>query len=178
MPGLRDLLNIAEHDSESETPTLTRGLRPITLPEVPNAIPVTLNGRDLTLDRRTLEFLLCDTKLAALITGPHDTPLNLGREKRTATRAQRTALRVRDRGCIFPGCDRPPHWCDAHHITYWDNGGLTDLRNLALLCRAHHRLIHKPNWAIRIDDDGHPTITYMGVPQPRNARPPPWPAAA
>ena len=27
----------------------------------------------------------------------------------------RRALIARDRGCAFPGCDRPPHWCHAHH---------------------------------------------------------------
>ena len=49
---------------------------------------------------------------------------------------------VRDRYCRFPGCDRLHPWCDAHHVVHWADGGLTALRNLILLCRRHHRLIH------------------------------------
>jgi len=48
--------------------------------------------------------------------------------------AQRKALIVRDGGCIFPGCDRPASWCDAHHIIHWLDSGPTDLWNLCLLC--------------------------------------------
>ncbi len=48
-------------------------------------------------------------------------------------------LAVRDGGCVFPGCDRPLAWCDAHHLRHWLHGGPTDLANLVLLCRAHHR---------------------------------------
>jgi len=48
----------------------------------------------------------------------------------------------RDGGCRFPGCDRPPGWCDAHHIVHWAHGGPTALDNLVLLCRPHHRLLH------------------------------------
>ena len=43
--------------------------------------------------------------------------LAYGRTRRLATPAQRLALAARDRGYSFPGCDRPPTWCQAHHIT-------------------------------------------------------------
>jgi hypothetical protein len=70
-------------------------------------------------------------------------PLEVGRATRVVSAAQRTALGVRDGGCVFPGCDRPPAWCDAHHLRHWLHGGATDLANLALLCRAHHRAVHE-----------------------------------
>ena len=33
---------------------------------------------------------------------------------RTATPDQWRHLRLRDKGCTWPGCDRPPGWCQAH----------------------------------------------------------------
>ncbi|WP_237742717.1 HNH endonuclease signature motif containing protein [Actinopolymorpha alba] len=50
-------------------------------------------------------------------------------------------MELRDRGCAFPGCDRPPAWCHGHHIRSWLDGGSTTLANGTLLCGYHHRLI-------------------------------------
>ena len=72
--------------------------------------------------------------------------LAYGRTRRLATRAQRLALPARDRGCSFPGCDRPPTWCQAHHITPWQHGGHTDVDCLTLLCGHHHREFDKQGW--------------------------------
>ena len=47
----------------------------------------------------------------------------------------------RDRGCRVPGCDRD-RWLHVHHIEHWEDGGLSDTRNLLALCRRHHRLHH------------------------------------
>jgi hypothetical protein len=70
----------------------------------------------------------------------------------------RRALIVRDKGCAFPGCDRPPGWCEAHHIQSWLDGGSTALSNLVLLCNHHHERVHAQNWHITIVD-GHPEFT-------------------
>jgi hypothetical protein len=43
-----------------------------------------------------------------------------------------------------------PVACDAHHVVHWADGGGTDLANLVLLCRAHHRVIHTTGWEVRI----------------------------
>ncbi|MCC6183624.1 MAG: HNH endonuclease, partial [Microthrixaceae bacterium] len=56
------------------------------------------------------------------------------------------ALAVRDGHCVFPGCDRPASWCDAHHVTRHTDGGPTTIDNLALLCRHHHGVIHRTGW--------------------------------
>jgi hypothetical protein len=71
--------------------------------------------------------------------GAPSQPLEVGRASRVVQAAQRTALAVRDGGCAFPGCQRPLAWCEAHHLRHWLHGGPTDLANLALVCRAHHR---------------------------------------
>ncbi len=135
-------------------------------------IPVTLNDVPLLLPRSEIDTLTCDCHLRRIIIGADGEILDVGREKRTATPAQRTALTERDGCCIFPGCDRPPRWCDAHHIHEWDHHGPTDLYNLALLCRRHHRLMHrKTGWTIRTDPNGIPIVMFNGVDQPRNPRP-------
>ncbi len=79
-------------------------------------------------------------------------PLNLGRERRLFSRAQRLALAARDGGCRWPGCERPPSWCEAHHIDHWHrDGGRTDVADGILLCRHHHLLAHNNGWEIRRD---------------------------
>ena len=88
--------------------------------------------------------------------GAHGEPLDVGRAAATATAAIRRALEVRDRGCAFPGCDRPPGWADAHHIVHWADGGQTSIDNLVLLCGAHHRVIHHDDWTVRIAANGLP----------------------
>jgi hypothetical protein len=82
--------------------------------------------------------IACDASIVrAVMAGPSE-PLDLGRRTPLVSAAQRRAVILRDRSCRFPGCDRPPVWCDAHHIVHWEDGGPTDLCNLILLCRPPH----------------------------------------
>jgi hypothetical protein len=76
--------------------------------------------------------------------------LDMGRERRLFSGHLRRALVVRDRGCSFPGCDRPPRWCQGHHVRHWIDGGRTALSNAVLLCGFHHRLIHHSDWEVRM----------------------------
>lgn len=80
-------------------------------------------------------------------------PLDVGRASRLATTGQVKALRVRDGGCVHPGCPRTAAYCHAHHVTHWADGGGTDLSNLVLLCRHHHRSLHDGVWRLRADPD-------------------------
>ena len=97
---------------------------------------------------------LCDAAIIPVITNSLGVPLDLGRTVRYATRAQRHALATRDGGCVFPGCDAPAHWTDAHHIVHWPHHGPTDIANLASLCRHHHRITHHPHWTMHPTPDG------------------------
>lgn len=104
---------------------------------------------------------LCDAELLPVVLGGESEVLDLGRARRFATPAQRVALTVRDRGCVFPGCDAPAHMCAAHHTTPWEVFGLTDLGNLALLCWHHHALCEpgrpaRDQWVIEFNADGIP----------------------
>jgi Domain of unknown function (DUF222) len=94
------------------------------------------------------------TLLPPTLGGAPSQPLDVGRSTRVVQPAQRAALAVRDGGCVFPGCDRPLGWCDAHHLWHWIDGGPTDLANLAMVCRAHHRAVHEGGWQLTRGPDG------------------------
>jgi hypothetical protein len=98
----------------------------------------------------------CDSMLIPAVLGEKSEPLNLGRLRRLISAGLRRALFLRDRGCAFPGCHRPPRHCQGHHIRHWADGGPTDLNNLVLLCAHHHRLLHRSGWEVRIATDGLP----------------------
>jgi hypothetical protein len=75
------------------------------------------------------------------------------------TPAHRAALAVRDGGCRFAGCARPLAWCEAQHLVGWLHGGPTDLANLVLVGRAHHRAVHEGGWRLHRDPDGRLVAT-------------------
>src|SRR5262245_6378809 len=105
----------------------------------------------------TARRLACDADLTRVVTRGASEPLELGRRTKVVPPGLRRAIAVRDGGCRFPGCGRPPGWCDAHHVRHWADGGETSLSNLVLLCRPHHRAIHRGFGVEMID--GHPTFT-------------------
>ncbi|MEU7781384.1 HNH endonuclease signature motif containing protein [Micromonospora parva] len=110
----------------------------------------------LHLTPEAVRRLACDAAILPAVLNGAGQPLDLGRQRRLITGPLRRALVLRDRGCAFPGCDRPPRWCDAHHIHHWANGGTTSLDNAVLLCGHHHRHLHHSDWAVRLAGDGHP----------------------
>jgi hypothetical protein len=92
-----------------------------------------------------------------------------GRKSRTVPPALQRALRVRDRGCRFPGWENR-RFLDAHHVQHWARGGPTTLANLVLLCRRHHRLVHEGGWRLDrrlrfYDPRGRPFPTVPRLPR-------------
>ena len=106
----------------------------------------------------TARRLACDASL-----------VRAGRRSRTIPPAVRRALRTRDRGCRFPGCENR-RFVDAHHVRHWAQGGETSLANLVLLCRRHHRAVHEGGY--RVDAEGRFFYPWGGqiVPVPRLPR--------
>ncbi|MFI6068862.1 DUF222 domain-containing protein [Micromonospora sp. NPDC051227] len=100
--------------------------------------------------------LACDVGILPAVLGGAGQVLDVGRQRRLISGPLRRALVLRDRGCAFPGCDRPPRWCDGHHIRHWADGGDTSLDNAVLLCGHHHRHVHHGGWAVRLGGDGYP----------------------
>ncbi|MFC5947918.1 DUF222 domain-containing protein [Pseudonocardia lutea] len=94
----------------------------------------------------------CDAAVVPIVLGSRGEPLDVGRRSRLVTPAMRRALEQRDGGCAQPGCCIPAQWTAAHHIEHWSKGGSTCLENLVLLCPRHHRLIHRGEWTITMED--------------------------
>ncbi len=89
----------------------------------------------------------------------------LGRQRRTASEAQRVALMARDEGCVC--CKANPLWCRAHHIIWWSKNGPTDLDNLLLVCDDCHKKIHQHGWTVH----QHPKTRkyYLKPPNPNGS---------
>jgi hypothetical protein len=100
--------------------------------------------------------IACDAGIIPVVLDGDGQPLDVGRTKRLVTAALHRALVIRDRGCAFPGCDRPARWCQVHHIHHWVDGGDTSLANTTLLCGHHHGAVHHDGWGVRLAADGHP----------------------
>ena len=95
------------------------------------------------VDPELARRLACDASVMRVVLAGGSEPLDVGRRTPVVPAPMRRAVIVRDRGCRFPGCDRPQAWCDAHHVLHWADGGPTALANLLLLCRRHHRMVHR-----------------------------------
>ena len=85
-----------------------------------------------------LRMLACDARVVPVVLNGAGQPLDVGRATRVIPDGLRRAVAARDRGCAR--CGRPPSWCETHHLIPWEHGGPTTLDNLALVCRACHRL--------------------------------------
>ena len=141
----------------------------------------------------TVRRLACDANVIPTVLGSRGEILDLGRSTRLATPGQLATLCLRDGGCSFPGCTTPAHWCDAHHLIHWADGGRSDLSNLALLCGRHHSVVHRDQLAGHVTQAGADTgavaaaVTWNLIPgsyrrrddgppphgdQPRGDRPP------
>ena len=137
-----DVLVITDHT------TLTHGLHEHSICETDTAA---------ILPPDTIRRLCCNGRITPilLIDG---IPLNVGRQQRLATRAQRRALRAIYRNCAFASCETPFTRCEIHHLVPWEIGGRTDLANLLPLCARHHHLVHEQHWRLELAPDRELTI--------------------
>lgn len=111
----------------------------------------TVYGDDLPA--HTARRLACDANIIPVVLDGVSVPLDVGRSRRLATAGQRRALEAVHDTCAVPGCDRPFHHCQIHHIHYWETGGVTDLANMVPLCSRHHHDVHEGGWKLDLDPD-------------------------
>jgi hypothetical protein len=117
---------------------------------------------------------LRDAQVSAVVLDDDGVPLAVTDARPAVPAALWRALRLRDGGCRFPGCDRPPSWCDVAHALANRRRGPTKLQNLALLCRRHHRQVDLGGWTMAVDGttvtfthrDGRELVDTRGDPPP------------
>ena len=112
-----------------------------------------LQSNQVAISIETVERIACTQGTIPVVFDEHGQPLDVGREHRLFTPRQRVALAVRDGGCRWTGCERPPSWTEAHHLKFWARDhGRTDVADVAdgiLLCKHHHLLLHDHHWEIQ-----------------------------
>ncbi|TQL47661.1 HNH endonuclease [Homoserinimonas aerilata] len=109
-----------------------------------------IDDHDEPIPAHAVRKLACEGGVTPILLGDNGEVLHLGRTQRLFSPAQRRALAVRDGGCVWPQCSAPPGWCHAHHVTEWENGGRTDIDNGALLCPAHHHMLHASEFTMKM----------------------------
>lgn len=125
----------------------------------------TIDGIDQTIDVTAARRMAAGAGVVPWVCGADGEILDLGRERRLFTKAQKLMLVERDGGCAM--CGLPPGMTKAHHIRWWSrDNGATDLDNGVLLCTSCHHRIHDNGWEVLIDGIGVAAKVWF--------IPPPW----
>jgi hypothetical protein len=115
----------------------------------------TIEGQGAHLSMDTVQRLMCGGDAIRIGFDRHGNVLDIESEQRLYSRRQREVLAVKFGGCMDPNCDRPPSWCESHHIHHWvRDHGKTVIENGILLCKWHHLKYHNEGHEIEIDDVG------------------------
>nr|WP_232667496.1 HNH endonuclease signature motif containing protein [Pseudonocardia sp. TRM90224] len=122
----------------------------IPLAELENRVRTAVLDFGGTIATKDLRLLACNAGVIPIVMNGDSQPLDIGRANRVIPDGMRRAVAARDRGCAR--CGRPASWCDIHHIVEWQNGGPTEINNLVMLCKMHHREIHATEWIVWIGD--------------------------
>jgi hypothetical protein len=124
--------NASSEPREADEPMVTHGFR--------------IEGGGI-VPPETLARLVCSARVQAVIEDEAGDVVRLGRISRDPPAWMVRQLRLRDQGCVFPGCGAR-RFAQARHVRWWSAGGRTELRNLVLLCTTHHKLVHEFGWSL------------------------------
>jgi hypothetical protein len=133
-----------------------------------NGIKAATLSTGTRISAKEVRLMACNAGIIPQVFNGKPLPLDHGHEQRLFTKTQKQGQEARDGGCTFPGCDKPPEQCEAHHWRIrWADGGETKLDDGVLICPFHHRTIHDSaghdGWAIRMSPvDGYPEYRAPG----------------
>lgn len=141
---LPEITVLVDHD------TLVDGLHDRGICETDNGVPLPVS---------TVRRLCCEAEILPVVLDGQGQALDVGMSKRTATRAQRRALRAMHRTCAHPDCTVSFDACRIHHVISYQAGGPTDLDNMVPVCEPHHHLVHEGGWGLTMTADRVATWT-------------------
>src|SRR5258708_7204427 len=75
-----------------------------------NGAPAAEMEFSLPISSKAVERLACDCSVTRILLGSASMVIHVGPAKRVVSGPQSKALKVRDRGCVWPGCDWPAPW--------------------------------------------------------------------
>lgn len=99
----------------------------------------------------TARRLACDCRLQVAYHDPSGRVIGVDRSSRSIPPWLMRQLKKRDHCCAFPGCTNR-RFVQGHHVQFWTKGGRTNLDQLSLLCRYHHKLVHEGKWRMELLD--------------------------
>jgi hypothetical protein len=145
LTGARGDRRVPEVSVLIDLPTLVGGLHDDSVAETADGHP---------LPPATIRRLACTAELIPVVLDGRGVSLDVGRSRRVATPAQRTALRSMYRTCAHPACTVRFGDCDIHHVLEWTTRlGPTALDNLLPLCSRHHHMVHEGGWRLTLRPD-------------------------
>ena len=124
----------------------------VTLDQLISGLGATTNVYGDLLPMSELAKLAVEAEIVPVVFDALGGVLAYGRSRRLAPPGLRRALAARDKGCILPGCDRPPAQTEAHHVTDWAKLGETNIDEMALLCDYDHDTFEARGWKIEMVD--------------------------
>ncbi len=116
-----------------------------------HGVAETADGNPLPAD--TIRRMCCNADIIPVTLDTDGVAVDIGRQRRVATRHQRRALRAMHASCAYPGCTVRFDNCQIHHVKPWEHGGPTNLDNLLPLCSTHHHLVHEGRWTLTLTPD-------------------------
>jgi hypothetical protein len=93
-----------------------------------------------------------------LTNGTEPVRLNYDRTRRVADHLQWLALAATQKQCVIPGCHQTADQCQVHHLIEFEDGGLTNIDVMVLLCSQHHQHLHRNDLQLTKNPDGTYTI--------------------
>ncbi|WP_245553633.1 HNH endonuclease signature motif containing protein [Demetria terragena] len=157
--GLMLLLTRGADQIDADGAIVTSGQAKLVITIDHDVLTGTLRGFGRTeagaaLNPGQVRRLACDADILPMVLGSDSEPLDVGRRQRLVSGGLCAAVIERDRHCTYPGCARPPSWCQVHHVIPWHNGGETSLTNSALLCQTHHATVHREKHTATVGRSG------------------------
>ena len=126
-------------------------------------------------DPHAVHRLACDADWVGVVIDSIGQVTRVGRTHRAATAQQRLALRALYPACPLSGA--PFDQCEIHHVTFYEQGGDTDLHNLVPISSIWHHRVHDRGWRLVMHADRSLDLHrpdgahYRHIPPPRSNPP-------